>query len=168
MSPWKITHCQLQRLFLEHFSCRLLVAHSLDSTFSCSAYPSSQELAESVCNAVGWDRGYIASAIHHGCLNCTHPKCYASDLINENAQLGNEPNGIAEIAMEVIQDEVSYFSFQLINILTKAYSRLKLMPFSSRWFLQKFLHMYPNKQLKVSLKDIFDSVCWMAKLLVIK
>jgi hypothetical protein len=39
---------QSQRLFLEHFSRQLLVAHRLQSTFSSPAHSNSQALAESI------------------------------------------------------------------------------------------------------------------------
>jgi hypothetical protein len=91
----KMTYRQSQRLFIEHFSRRLLVAHRKQDIFSCPAHPSAQLLARSVRNVIGRNGGSIASSMKHGCMDCTHRKRYRSDLINEGAILENSVDGVA-------------------------------------------------------------------------
>ncbi|KAJ7432743.1 hypothetical protein FB451DRAFT_1345238 [Mycena latifolia] len=90
----KLTYRQSQRLFLEHFSRRLLVAHRKHQDFHCEAHPSSQLLAETVRNEIGINGGVLPASMSHGCMNCTHVKRYRSDLIREGAVLG----GTTEVA----------------------------------------------------------------------
>ncbi|KAJ7664770.1 hypothetical protein B0H17DRAFT_951958 [Mycena rosella] len=84
----KVTYRQSQRLFLEHFSRRLLVAHGKANGFHCEAHPSSRLLAESVREAIGINGGVLPASMAHGCMNCTHVKRYRSDLVREGAILG--------------------------------------------------------------------------------
>ncbi|KAJ7606878.1 hypothetical protein FB45DRAFT_982898 [Roridomyces roridus] len=72
------TYRQSQRLFLEHFSRRLLISHDKSTTFTCTAHSSSKSLAEKVRAAIGINHGVIPSAMHHGCMDCTHIKRYHS------------------------------------------------------------------------------------------
>ncbi|KAJ7632345.1 hypothetical protein FB45DRAFT_1026523 [Roridomyces roridus] len=72
------TYRQSQRLFLEHFSRRLLISHDKSTTFTCTAHSSSKGLAEKVRAAIGINHGVIPSAMHHGCMDCTHIKRYHS------------------------------------------------------------------------------------------
>ncbi|KAJ7675228.1 hypothetical protein B0H17DRAFT_1240553, partial [Mycena rosella] len=84
----KVTYRQSQRLFLEHFSRRLLVAHGKSDGFYCEAHPSSQLLAETVRKTIGINGGVVPTSMTHGCMNCTHVKRYRSDLVQEGAVLG--------------------------------------------------------------------------------
>jgi hypothetical protein len=93
-SNTKMTYRQSQRLFIENFSRRLLVHHEKEA-FSCLAHPSMQLLAECVSKVIGCDGGSIASAMKHGCMDCTHRKRYRSDLINEGAILEGAVDGVA-------------------------------------------------------------------------
>ncbi|KAJ7148038.1 hypothetical protein C8R43DRAFT_521820 [Mycena crocata] len=87
-SERKLTYRQSQRLFIEHFSRRLLLFHKKDTTFSCRAHPSTRLLSEAVRAAIGIDGGVIEAAMSHGCADCTHIKRYRSDLVNEGFILG--------------------------------------------------------------------------------
>ncbi|KAF7797854.1 hypothetical protein EIP86_009060 [Pleurotus ostreatoroseus] len=83
----KITNRQSQRLFMEHFARRLLVAHNKTADFTCDANASTPGLAASVRTVIGVDGGMIEASLHHGCLDCTHRKRYRADLIAEGANL---------------------------------------------------------------------------------
>ncbi|KAF9539932.1 hypothetical protein CPC08DRAFT_806138 [Agrocybe pediades] len=82
----KITLRQVQRMFLEHASRRLLVAHNKVDEFVCSNSPSSLDFAKQM-------GGHFDSSIHHRCMECTHKKRYRADLVQEGAQFedGNNP-----------------------------------------------------------------------------
>ncbi|KAJ6613065.1 hypothetical protein B0H10DRAFT_1806149 [Mycena sp. CBHHK59/15] len=86
----KLTYRQSQRLFMEHFSRRLLVYHQKDENFSCAANPNTHLLAKSVRELVGINGGVIPAGMKHGCTECTHVKRYQSDLLDEGAVLGND------------------------------------------------------------------------------
>ncbi|KAJ7847772.1 hypothetical protein B0H13DRAFT_2405521 [Mycena leptocephala] len=91
----KFTYRQSQRLFIEHFSRRLLLTHQ-KSYFSCEAYPSTRLLAEAVRAAIGVNGGILDAAMTHGCVGCTHLKRYRPDLIAEGAILGGDPDVAGE------------------------------------------------------------------------
>ncbi|KAJ6595103.1 hypothetical protein DFH09DRAFT_1413020 [Mycena vulgaris] len=86
----KLTYRQSQRLFMEHFSRRLLFFHGKDSGFSCDAHPSTRRLSEAVGTAIGVNGGVIEAAMSHGCVECTHVKRYRSDLVNGGVILGED------------------------------------------------------------------------------
>ncbi|KAM5536887.1 hypothetical protein V8D89_009434 [Ganoderma adspersum] len=92
-----LTNRQAQRLFLKHFSRRLLVAHGKHEDFSFPAHPNSAMLAETVRECLGANGGILPSTLYHGCTECTHIKQYYSDLEHEGA-LPQEvnPEGIDE------------------------------------------------------------------------
>jgi hypothetical protein len=135
----KITVRQSQRLFLEHFSRRLLVAHSLEDSFSCSAHPSSDELAESVRQAIGKDGGFLPASLDHGCLDCMHPKRYGTDLQEEGLELTEGTTGVAEISPDLIQDQVRSVLFQFVVFQTKSLHRSKIL---RTLRLQQSLHSF--------------------------
>ncbi|KAJ7458320.1 hypothetical protein B0H11DRAFT_2061707 [Mycena galericulata] len=89
-SEKKLTYRQSQRLFIEHFSRRLLCFHQKNDNFSCSAHPSTRMLSEEVRAAIGVNGGCLPAAMTHGCADCTHVKRYHCDLVNEGVIL--EPN----------------------------------------------------------------------------
>jgi CxC5 like cysteine cluster associated with KDZ transposases len=91
----KMTYRQSQRLFIENFSRRLLVAHEKEAAFACPAHPSAHLLAEHVRDIVGRNGGSMTSSMVHGCMDCTHRKRYRADLIDEGAILGDNVGGIA-------------------------------------------------------------------------
>ncbi|KAK6996147.1 hypothetical protein R3P38DRAFT_2655422 [Favolaschia claudopus] len=91
----KLTYRQSQRLFVEHFSRRLLHFHKRDN-FSCDAQPSTKLLAEAVRREIGVNGGFLESAMAHGCTNCTHLKRYRSDLAAEGANFG-DAQGVAGV-----------------------------------------------------------------------
>ncbi|KAI0753968.1 hypothetical protein C8Q80DRAFT_1349911 [Daedaleopsis nitida] len=98
-----ITARQSQRLFLEHFSRRLLLAHNKHLDFSLPAHSNSSDLASHVRDVVGRDGGTLPTALEHGCLDCTHVKRYHSDLVEEGLNLAAPdagPGDVAEIADE--------------------------------------------------------------------
>ncbi|KAJ7885921.1 hypothetical protein B0H14DRAFT_3733487 [Mycena olivaceomarginata] len=65
---------QSQRLFTEHFSRRLLVAHGKRESFSCEAHPTTKLLAQAVRNMIGENGGVVPGSMKHGCRDCTHIK----------------------------------------------------------------------------------------------
>ncbi|KAJ7679827.1 hypothetical protein B0H17DRAFT_1138965 [Mycena rosella] len=77
------------RLFIEHFSRRLLHFHKQEN-FACEAHPSTRLLAEAVRAAIGVNGGVRDAGMTHGCAGCTHLKRYRSDLIAEGAILGHD------------------------------------------------------------------------------
>ncbi|KAJ7982836.1 hypothetical protein DFH06DRAFT_1466836 [Mycena polygramma] len=79
----KFTYRQSQRLFLEHFSRRLLIAHGKAATFRCEAHSTAKSLAEAVRNDIGIDGGVLPTAMSHGCMDCTRVKQYRSAGDNE-------------------------------------------------------------------------------------
>ena len=83
----RITHRQSQRLFMEHFARRLLVAHGHSETFTCPPNLKMASFSRAVRDIIGKDGGTIISSLHHGCTECTHLKRYRSDLIEEGALL---------------------------------------------------------------------------------
>ncbi|KAJ6529563.1 hypothetical protein DFH09DRAFT_934714 [Mycena vulgaris] len=89
------TYRQAQRLFLEHFSRRLLVAHGKEDDFACDAHSDARKLAEAVRDKIGKDGGVIVSALKHGCTDCTHVKRFRSDLVQEGAILGGDATAVA-------------------------------------------------------------------------
>jgi hypothetical protein len=107
-----VTNRQSQQLFIEHFSRRLLSTHGMQNDFSFSAHPTSAELAESVCNLLGQERGVIPSSMHHGCVDCTHRKRYRVDLLAEGAILDNTGENVAGMATD-LQDghQVRYLCY---------------------------------------------------------
>ncbi|KAJ7483117.1 hypothetical protein B0H11DRAFT_1723416 [Mycena galericulata] len=88
-SKKKLTYRQSQRLFIEHFSRRLLLFHGKHNDFNCTAHPSTRVLSEGVRDAIGANGGAVPAAMTHGCAECTHLKRYYSDLVNEGAVLGS-------------------------------------------------------------------------------
>lgn len=101
-----VTNRQSQRLFLEHFARRLLLAHGKENIFICEAHPASSTFAERVRDVIGCDGGVVPGALHHGCIECTHKKRYRSDLEQEGVdfQAANE----AEVAgLEEVVNAVS-------------------------------------------------------------
>ncbi len=117
----QMTNRQSQRLFIEHFSRRLLVAHNYSASFACPANLNTQEFTAHVRNVIGKDGGVVASSLHHGCVDCTHQKRYRTDLVAEGANLdgdmqdvagGDIPpdeaeNGVAEVSLALVFDVLS-------------------------------------------------------------
>lgn len=92
---YRVTTRQSRRLYFEHFSRRLIVAHGLTNTFSIPSNSSSQILAEKTRELVGVNGGNIAGTMTHGCMDCTHLKRYKSDLLSSGASLGDRVEGVA-------------------------------------------------------------------------
>lgn len=74
----KFTYRQSQRLFLEHFSRRLLIAHGKHENFSCGAHSDAKTLAKKVREVIGENGGALPTAMTHGCMDCTHVKRYGT------------------------------------------------------------------------------------------
>jgi hypothetical protein len=91
------TYQQSQRLFLEHFARRLLIAHGRDRDFTCDAHSDAKSLAKAVWATIGVDGGVLPFAMAHGCLDCTHVKQYAS-AANQGADLGGEADVVGSEA----------------------------------------------------------------------
>ncbi|KAJ7315701.1 hypothetical protein DFH08DRAFT_917654 [Mycena albidolilacea] len=100
-----LTHRQSQRLFMEHFSRRLLLFHEKDTDFSCGAHPNTHSLSEAVRAAIGVNGGVLGAAMSHGCVDCTHLKRYHSDLIADGVVLGDELN-VAGVPPEANTNEL--------------------------------------------------------------
>jgi hypothetical protein len=81
----RFTIRQSQRLYFEHFSRRLIVAHGLTDTFAFPSNTNSQVIANTVREYIGANGGVVAGAMSHGCSDCTHLKCYKSDLLAAGA-----------------------------------------------------------------------------------
>ncbi|KAL0959385.1 hypothetical protein HGRIS_014636 [Hohenbuehelia grisea] len=88
-----LTNRQTQRLFLEHFARRLLLAHHV-LNFRCAANPNSADFAAYVRDAIGKDGGVIASSMEHACINCLHRKRYRVDLVSEGMEFDGEDNRV--------------------------------------------------------------------------
>ncbi|TBU36590.1 hypothetical protein BD309DRAFT_984840, partial [Dichomitus squalens] len=96
-----LTNRQSQRLFLEHFTRRLLVAHGQHEDFSVPAHSDATTLAAALRDQIGADGGVLQSALTHGCTGCTHVKRYYSDLEEQGAILdGVDPDQVADIDAE--------------------------------------------------------------------
>lgn len=94
-----MTNRQSRRLFLEHFTRRLLIAHGKSNDFVCTANSNSSDFAEPLREAIqGIDGGCLPDSIHHGCIECTHKKRYQTDLIEEGANLDRQDDaGVAGV-----------------------------------------------------------------------
>lgn len=69
-----VTNWQAQRLFTEHMSHRLLLAHGSIYEFKMSANSTTQDLAHVICDVIGCNGGHIPSSLHYVCKECTHKK----------------------------------------------------------------------------------------------
>lgn len=90
-SPPFLTDRQSRRLFLEHFSRRLLVTHNQQVGFSLPAHSGPDVLAGHVRSIIGEDGGVLPDSRHHGCTECTRVKRYHADLIDEGLVPGEQP-----------------------------------------------------------------------------
>ena len=72
----RLTNRQSQRLFIEHFSRRLLEFHGKAAHFVCAANLNTALFSKAVLDAIGPNGGVISSSLHHGCQDCTHQKRY--------------------------------------------------------------------------------------------
>ncbi|KAI1781661.1 hypothetical protein LXA43DRAFT_908109 [Ganoderma leucocontextum] len=97
-----LTNRQSQRLFFEHFTRRLLVAHDQHTDFSLPAHSTSAVLALQVRELIGVDGGVLPTSRMHGCKDCTHVKQYHTDLIARG--LVPDAGNIAEVA-EIEEDD---------------------------------------------------------------
>lgn len=98
-----LTNRQSQRLFLEHFSRRLLVAHNLTDDFRVPAHSDAATLARHVRELLGVGGGSFPDSFDHGCTECTHAKRYRADLVEEGLVLGGvqAANEVAGLPIEV-------------------------------------------------------------------
>ncbi|KAF7312592.1 hypothetical protein MIND_00273300 [Mycena indigotica] len=101
-APKKLTYRQSKRLFLEHFSRRLLLAHGKLSDFTLPANSSADTLAAAVREKIGKNRGILPGALEHGCMDCTHIKRYRSD--NEPGVVSGRSTDVA--GLEESTDEL--------------------------------------------------------------
>ncbi|KAK0439478.1 uncharacterized protein EV420DRAFT_1733676 [Desarmillaria tabescens] len=97
MSGKAITFRQSQRLFVEHFSRRLLVSHRKESTFRC---PSNATTDILVANG-----GTVPGAMEHSCMDCTHKNGDPADNILQQQNLARDisppegPRGYTRMAV---------------------------------------------------------------------
>ncbi|KAK7015964.1 hypothetical protein R3P38DRAFT_3400375 [Favolaschia claudopus] len=94
-SERQFTYRQSQRLFIEHFTRRLLVFTGKAESFPCAAHPSTRLLVQAVREVVGVNGGSFETAMDHGCTECTHVKRYRDDLVDEGSAAGNVGNKCA-------------------------------------------------------------------------
>ncbi|KAJ3757685.1 hypothetical protein EV360DRAFT_70926 [Lentinula raphanica] len=78
-----ITYRQSKRLYIEHFTRRLLIFHGLSESALLPSNTNSDTFAAHVRDLIGKDGGVIPSAMDHGCADCTHLKRYSTDLVEE-------------------------------------------------------------------------------------
>ncbi|KAJ7856443.1 hypothetical protein B0H13DRAFT_2576828, partial [Mycena leptocephala] len=52
-------------------------------------------IANTVREYIGANGGVVAGAMSHGCSDCTHLKCYKSDLLAAGAALDDRADGVA-------------------------------------------------------------------------
>lgn len=113
-----ITVRQSQRMFLEHFGRRLIVAHQLEEQFTCPAHPSPALFARSLVALIGKDGGVVAGALLHTCPQCTHAKRFRTDLSDAGAVLENNISAVADMPTENAEEDgmpVSYLQKQWAN-----------------------------------------------------
>ncbi|TDL15344.1 hypothetical protein BD410DRAFT_900077 [Rickenella mellea] len=92
----EMTPRRSQRLFLEHFSRRLIVAQNREAEFLCPAHPNATNFAKTIRNLVGKDGGTFTKWLKHGCQDCTHEKRFHADLETEGAIMDNN-EGVADM-----------------------------------------------------------------------
>lgn len=109
-----VTARQSKRLFIEHFSRRLLVAHGKSDGFICEANIDADRLASYVRDEVGKDGGPTGMAMEHACMDCTHQKRYRSDLIDEGLELEGAGQGL----VAGIEDETGDANHPLNNLVS--------------------------------------------------
>ncbi|KAJ7787216.1 hypothetical protein B0H14DRAFT_3581083, partial [Mycena olivaceomarginata] len=91
---WAHRQIASQRLFIEHFSRRLLLFHNKHATFTC-------------CPSDNWRKWRCScDGMSHGCVECTHIKRYRSDLINEGVVLGADLDDAPELAADDAVDQL--------------------------------------------------------------
>lgn len=77
---------QSQRMFVEHFSRRLLQAHGIVN-FICTPHSTVDVLCQEVLTAIQCQIGSnVPGALSHGCVHCAHQKRYYSDFTHEEIQ----------------------------------------------------------------------------------
>ncbi|KAJ6518179.1 hypothetical protein C8R47DRAFT_1232236 [Mycena vitilis] len=77
----QLSYGQAQKLFVQHFSRRLLVAHGESATFTSFAHAPTKFLAAAVRSVIGENGGVIPGAMDHGCMDCTHVKSYGAPAL---------------------------------------------------------------------------------------
>ncbi|KAF8523561.1 hypothetical protein JB92DRAFT_3261174 [Gautieria morchelliformis] len=88
---------QTHKLFVEHFTRRLVVAHGLENVFTCAPDPSADNMTKALLGFVGSNRGIVPGSLSHVCLDCAHQKRSRSDNV-EDPQLGSTPDdALAEV-----------------------------------------------------------------------
>jgi hypothetical protein len=114
-----LTARQSQRIFVEHFSWRLLQAHGVQDSFWCRPDLNSDDLVHSVLVHVnGLDRGLVAGAKSHACAECTHQKRYFSDLIAGQSLQHLPPDAVAEVDPVTIAGVSDCFMLMVEGALT--------------------------------------------------
>ncbi|KAF8507428.1 hypothetical protein JB92DRAFT_3121862 [Gautieria morchelliformis] len=88
---------QTHKLFVEHFTWRLVVAHGLENVFTCAPDPSADNMTKALLGFIGSNRGIVPGSLSHVCLDCAHQKRSRSDNV-EDPQLGSTPDdALAEV-----------------------------------------------------------------------
>lgn len=91
-----MTSQRVQHLFLEHFGQHLIAYHGKENEYQCIAHPNMKIFANSIWNIIGQNGGVIQKQLSHGCYDCTHVKCFWSDLLRDGVNLDPSDNHVAE------------------------------------------------------------------------
>ncbi|KAF8485524.1 hypothetical protein JB92DRAFT_2836847 [Gautieria morchelliformis] len=88
---------QSHKLFVEHFTRRLVVAHGLENIFTCAPDPSADNMTKALLGLIGRNQGIVPGSLDHVCIDCAHQKHYRSDNV-QDPQLGRTPDdALAEV-----------------------------------------------------------------------
>ncbi|KIJ42280.1 hypothetical protein M422DRAFT_254684 [Sphaerobolus stellatus SS14] len=101
----ELTEEQVQKMFIEHMTRRLIIEHGIEDEFRCSVDASSETLLTEVLEKLGRLCGIIPGALDHVCNECTHEKRYFSDLIAEGIDLNVAFDGVVG-GQETIGNEI--------------------------------------------------------------
>ncbi|KAJ7741541.1 hypothetical protein DFH07DRAFT_750955 [Mycena maculata] len=105
----RLTYRQAQKLFVEHFSRRLLLAHGESETFTCDAHAPTKYLTAAVREVIGENGGVIPGAMDHGCMDCTHVKRYGVPVVNAGGAadvVGSEAGPAGPIDPTVVENQL--------------------------------------------------------------
>ncbi|KAJ6454039.1 hypothetical protein C8R47DRAFT_1228857 [Mycena vitilis] len=103
----QLSYGQAQKLFVQHFSRRLLIAHGEASTFTSYAHAPTKFLAAAVRSVIGENGGVIPGAMDHGCMDCTHVKRYGAPALTVGGGadvVGSEAGPAGPIDPALVED----------------------------------------------------------------
>jgi hypothetical protein len=95
-----LTVCQSQKIFTKHFTRRLLVAHNLQDTFSCTPNCKPKEMVKKLLQHIGHNQGVVTGGKNHVCKECCCQKCYYSDLLATGHVPSTPAHAVAQVNPE--------------------------------------------------------------------